>query len=169
MENGIISSFEAHKEEKLICVFEYMIPGIIWDEHNIVFMSKNEEVVSAYHYIHDDKEETDEIWAIYDFFQEQGINIRETPINVVPPPFFSRVLFPLKDQGKPFYIPKHPDNIVERIVNFIFGREEIMLNRNLSFTEKIKYIYLKKWQVDPILLYHPVRNSGYEWELDTNW
>lgn len=106
MESMLISDFLVDNHAKLICVFEYLLPGIIWDEHNIVYMIKMKDCVCAYHYVHDDNEETREIFAINDFFHDRGIDIEETPINVTPSPFFSRILYPIDDIGKPFYVYK---------------------------------------------------------------
>lgn len=169
MQSTIISSFSVNSQEELICAFEYMLPGLIWDEHNVVFMSRIKDSVYAYHYIHDDNVETRELFAIYDFFQKKGINLKETPINIVPSPFFSRILFPPDDLGKPFYITKRPNNIAEKVLNLFCCKEQIMLNKNLSCIRDIKNIYLKKKQALPIPLYQPVDDSGYAWQLDANW
>ena len=169
MKEALISNFRMRKQEKLICVFEYMLPGIIWDEHNVVFISRYKDNVYAYHYIHDDKEETKEIFAIYDFFREQGIHLEETPMNVVPPPFFSRVLFPPEDSGKPFYVAKSANNLMEKLLRLFHSYEPVMLNKNLSFTKEIKTIHQRKCQYHPILLYRATDNSSCEWELDENW
>lgn len=84
----LISDFLADNQAKLIFAFEYMLPGIIWDEHNIVYMIQMKDNLYAYHYVHDDKEETSEIFATNDFFHERGIDINETPVNVITSPFF---------------------------------------------------------------------------------
>ena len=169
MKSILISDFLADNQAKLIFVFEYMPPGIIWDEHNIVYMIQMNDNVYAYHYVHDDKEETDEIWAINDFFHERGIDIKETPINVIPPPFFSRVLFPAIDFGKPFYVPKKKNSLLEKLVDLLLCKEEVMLNPNISFIEYIKKIHLRKTQYPPILLYRSINDSGYELQMNPNW
>ena len=46
-------------------------------------------------------------------------------------------------------------------------KEEIMLNKNISFIECIKRIHIKK--NPPILLYQPINGAGYEWQIDANW
>lgn len=165
----LISDFLADKQAKLICVFEYLLPRIIWDEHNIVYMIQMNGNAYAYHYIHDDNEETKEIFAINDFFHKRGIDINETPINVSPPPFFSRVLFPVIDFGKPFYVPKKNNSLLEKLVELFRSKEEIMLNPNISFIEYIKKIHLRRKQYPSILLYCPINDSGYEWQMDANW
>lgn len=166
MESSLISDFCNHHQEQLVCVFEYMLPGVIWDEHHIVFMSQMKDVVYAYHYVHDDNEETKEIFAIYDFFREKGISLRENPVNVSPPPFYSRVMFPTDDCGKPFYVTKRPQNIVEKIWGMF--RSEVMLNTNLSVSDKIKKVYMQRRPVLPILLYQPMPDSDGAWQFVDN-
>ena len=41
-----------------------------------------------------------------------------------------------EDQGKPFYLIKPPDNIIEKIVNAILFKDELMLNKDISFIDK---------------------------------
>ena len=164
----LISDFLVDNHAKLICVFEYFLPGIIWNEHNIVYMIQMKDCVCAYHYVHDDQEETREIFTIDDFFHDRGIDIKETSINVTPPPFFSRVLYPAVDLGKPFYVLKKSNSILEKLMGLFCCKEEIMLNQNISFIECIKKIHLKRKQYPPILLYQPINGAGYEWQIDAN-
>jgi hypothetical protein len=169
MKSTLISDFLTGEQAKLICVFEYLLPGIIWDEHNIVYMIQMNNYVCAYHYIHDDNKETREIFAINDFFHKRGIDIKETPINVVPPSFFSRVLFPSIDLGKPFYVPKKNNSLLEKLIVLFRCKEEIMLNPDISFIENIKKIHLRRKQYPSILLYQSIDDSGNEWQMDANW
>lgn len=106
MNNMLIYDFLVDNQAKLICVFEYLLPGIIWDEHNIVYMIKMKDCVCAYHYVHDDNEETREIFAINEFFHDRGIDIVETPINVTPLPFFLVYCIPLTIWGNLFMFLK---------------------------------------------------------------
>ena len=156
MESILISDFLSDSQAKLICVFEYMLPGVIWDEHNIVYIIQIKDYAYAYHYVHDDNEETKEIFAINNFFHERGVDIKETPINFVPPPFFSRVLFPETDFGKPFYVPKKNISILEKLKGLLSFKDEIALNEKLSFIDCIETIHLRKEQCIPILLYQSI-------------
>lgn len=169
MNNILISDFLVNNQAKLICVFEYLLPGIICDEHNIVYMIKMKDCVCAYHYVHDGNEETREIFAINEFFHDRGIEIVETPINVTPLPFFSRILYPIDDMGKPFYVSKKNDSILDKFMRLFCCKEEIMLNKNISFIECIKRIHIKRRKTPPILLYQPINGAGYEWQIDANW
>ena len=169
MNNMLISDFLVNNQAKLICVFEYLLPGIICDEHNIVYMIKMKDCVCAYHYVHDGNEETREIFAINEFFHDRGIDIVETPINVTPLPFFSRILYPIDDMGKPFYVSKKNDSILDKFMRLFCCKEEIMLNKNISFIECIKRIHIKRRKTPPILLYQPINGAGYEWQIDANW
>lgn len=170
MKSILISDSLDNSQAELICVFEYMRPGIIWGEHNVIFICRMKDAVYAYHYIHDVHEDSKELDVIYDFFLKKGIGLSETPVNVIPTPFFSRVLFPPNDCGKPFYEVKRSGDIVDKIKRFLFFfSDELMMNKELSFIDKIKKIHLRKENFPAIYLYHPMENSGCEWQLVPNW
>lgn len=61
-----------------------MMPGLIWDEHNVVFICQEKGVTYAFPYTHDNGDETAQFFAIYDFFSLHGITIKEAPPNIIP-------------------------------------------------------------------------------------
>lgn len=152
---GFISTFSGDAAAELVCVFEFMEPGLIWDEHNVVFICRLGGTKMAYHFIHDDKEESKEIRAIYNFFRERGIDLRETPVYTIPPPFFSRVLYPPQDAGKRFYQPAPSEGLIEKIRRCITAGTPLEVNPELSFRHELQSnIRLKEWRHLPLYLYN---------------
>lgn len=168
----IVASFEAHPSEKLIGVFEYMEPGFFWDVHNIVFISQDGEEIYLYHYLNDeDTEELKKLQCAFEFFKAQNIVLEECPVQVIPPPLYSKVLYPPQDLGKPVYInatlhtnkPK-PVTFWQKIASFFSEHtpqaDTIQLNEELSFSEAMETVTVKRWQSHHIPLYNQEIFSG---------
>lgn len=159
----IVSSLSAHPYEKLVGVFEYMEPGYIWDEHNIVFVTQDGEDFFLYHYISDeDTKELAELHAAFEHFKAQGIILEECPVQVIPPPFYSRVLYPPEDLGKKVYLSDTkptPEPVTRwaKIVHYFIAGEPtshtLHMNEGLSFAGALKTVTIKRWQSRPIPLY----------------
>lgn len=159
----IVASLAEHPSEKLVGVFEYMEPGYIWDEHNIVFITQEGEDFFLYHYISDeDKEELARLQAAFEYFNAQGIVLEECPVQVIPKPFYSRVLYPAEDLGKKVYISdqedrREPVTLWEKIVRYCTDDEPtsftLHLNEELSIAAALKSVTIKRWQSHPIPLY----------------
>lgn len=163
---SIIDSFRAHPSEKLVCAFEYMEPGYIWDERNVIFLSQDGDEVYLYHYIDDDEKdekEVAELRAAYDFFKARGIELAEWPVQVIPPPMGSRVLYPPQDFGALVYVSSYKPKPLTRwrkFLNFFWDDEPWVqtyrLNEELSVAWAFETVTIKRWQYHPVPLYTKV-------------
>ena len=163
---SIVDSFQSHPSEKLVGVFEYMEPGFIWDERNVIFLSQDGDEVYLYHYIDDDEKdekEVAELKAAYDFFKSRGIELTEWPVQVIPPPMGSRVLYPPQDFGALVYVSDYKPKPLTHWRKFLrlFWDDEpslqtYRLNEELSITWAFKTVTIKRWQYHPVPLYKNV-------------
>lgn len=170
----IIADFKENPSEKILCIFEYVRPCYPEDEYNIVFLAKDGDEVKLYHYLNeaDTPEENAKLDAVIKYFRQKGIKLKIRLLQTEEKPFHSSVLYPAEDSGKPFYVPKTPARLWKRIYLWCTFTDEFQLNKELTFTEKIRMVTIKRWQDIPVLLYGHQEGAELrdnQWELDPNW
>lgn len=160
---SIVESFQVHPSETLVGVFEYMEPGYLWDERNVIFLSQDGEDVYLYHYLdaaEKDAREAAELKAAYDFFQSKGIELEEWPVQEVPPPMGSRVLYPPQDFGASVYVANDKQKALtpwRKFLRLFVDDEPLVqayrLNEELSMAWAFKTVTIKRRQSHPVPLY----------------
>lgn len=166
----IVDSFAAHPSEKLVGVFEYMIPSFWEDDQYIVFVTQDGEDSFLYQYYKNEdaelpmiKEELAKLRAAFDFFKAQGIPLEECSVHSIYAPYYSRVLYPPEDLDRKVYItdwparPPKPDTLWGKIVHYLTYREpssvKLDWNNELSIASSMKSVTIKRWQAQPIPLF----------------
>lgn len=166
----IIESFAAQPSEKLIGVFEYMMPSF-WEDHQyIVFVSKDGDDCFLYQYYKNEdaelpeiKEELEKLYAAFDFFKSQGIPLDECSVHSIYEPYYSRVLYPPEDLGKKVYLtdgsvnPPEPVTLWGKIKHWLTCREPSSVrldwNKELFLAPTMERVTIKRWQTQPIPLF----------------
>lgn len=167
----IIDSFITHPSEKLVSVFEYMIPGpLLEDDQYIVFVTQDGEDFFLYQYYKDEdtedtyvKEELEKLYSAFDFFKAQGIPLGECSVHSVYAPYYSRILYPPEELDKKVYITDWPQNppkpvslwakIVHCVKSGLPSSVSYEWNNELSMVEVMKIATIKRWQSQPIPLF----------------
>jgi len=141
LENRIEIVGEEIELSKIICIYEFS-EELDWDfseRHYVVFVYEKDTKANFYGYeINLFKEELTEA---RNALAERGIIIEWT--ENYNPDFFSKVLFPMEDKGKPFYVVTQV-GLIKRMINNLLFKENLEINKKLLCMSSISKIKVCK-------------------------